>query len=163
MIGAFVSLAYWSIIIWLLRQEGKQHRVSAATWIVVGWTVVYASRPITSWFGGGMEGGTAESYDEGNFGEALIYFSLLAAASIVLLRRGVRWSEVMRSNSWLAVFWIFWLASALLPVRRDVFDLESWPVRVIFDSDATGHVHAFHCAGPRLAWGTPPGVFERVA
>ena len=56
-----------------------------------------------------------------------------------------------------------WLTSALLPVRRDVFDLESWPVRLSFDDDATGHVHAFHCSGPPLAWIGPSGVFERIA
>jgi len=63
----------------------------------------------------------------------------------------------------LGVRWLFWLASALLPVRRNVFDLESLPIRVSFDTDATGHVHAFRCTGPRLAGGTLPGVFERVA
>ena len=57
---------------------------------------------------------------------------------------------------------IVW-TSALLPVRRNVFDLESWPVRVSFDVDAAGDVHAFHCSGPRLAWSAPFGVFERIA
>jgi hypothetical protein len=56
-----------------------------------------------------------------------------------------------------------WLTKPLLPVRRNVFDLESWPVRVSFDDDATGHVRAFHYSGPRLAWGGPSGVFERIA
>jgi hypothetical protein len=56
-----------------------------------------------------------------------------------------------------------WLTKPLLPVRRNVFDLESWPVRVSFDGDATGHICAFHYSGPRLAWGGPSGVFKRVA
>jgi hypothetical protein len=56
-----------------------------------------------------------------------------------------------------------WLTKPLLPVRRNVFDLESSPVRVSFDEDATGHVFAFHYSGPRLAWGGPSGAFERVA
>ena len=63
----------------------------------------------------------------------------------------------------LVMRWIFWLDNALLPVRRNVFDIESWPVRVSFDTDATGHGQAFQCAGPRLAWGAPPGVFKRIA
>ena len=58
---------------------------------------------------------------------------------------------------------IIWLASALLPVRRNVFDLESWPVRVSFDEDVTGQVRAFRCSGPPLAWSPPSGVFTRVA
>jgi hypothetical protein len=59
--------------------------------------------------------------------------------------------------------WTLWLTNALLPVRRNVFDLESSPVRVSFETDAAGHVHAFHCSGPRLAWDAPPGVFKRIA
>jgi len=55
-----------------------------------------------------------------------------------------------------------WFSNALLPVRRNVFDLESCPVRVSFDTDAAGHGQAFHCAGPRLAWSAPAGVFKRI-
>jgi hypothetical protein len=62
----------------------------------------------------------------------------------------------------LVVRGIHWLTEALLPVRRHVFDFESWPVRVSFDVDAAGHAHAFHCDGPRLAWGAPSGVFTRI-
>ena len=62
----------------------------------------------------------------------------------------------------LVMRWLFWLANTLLPVRHNVFDLESWPVRVSFDTDATGRAHAFRCAGPRLAWGAPPGATEGV-
>jgi hypothetical protein len=62
----------------------------------------------------------------------------------------------------LVVRGIHWLTDALLPVRRHVFDFESWPVRVSFDVDAAGHAHAFHCDGPRLAWGAPSGVFIRI-
>ncbi len=56
-----------------------------------------------------------------------------------------------------------WLTNALLPVRHNVFDVESWPVRLSFDDDAAGCVHAFRCSGPALAWGGPSGVFKRVA
>ena len=78
-------------------------------------------------------------------------------------RDGRREATVEVLDGRLSVRWLFWLASTLLPVRRHVFDLESLPIRVSFDTDATGHVHAFHCTGPRLVAGTPPGVFERVA
>ena len=56
-----------------------------------------------------------------------------------------------------------WSGNALLPVRRDVFDLESSPMRVSFDSDADGHVRAFRFSGPLIAWGSPSGVFNRIA
>jgi hypothetical protein len=56
-----------------------------------------------------------------------------------------------------------WPTNALLPVRHNVFDVESWPVRLSFDDDAAGCVHAFRCSGPALAWSGPSGVFKRVA
>jgi hypothetical protein len=76
-------------------------------------------------------------------------------------RDGRREVSVELDGERLLMRWLFWRANALLPVRRDVFDLESWPVRVSFDTDATGRGQAFHCAGPRLAWGAQPGVFKR--
>jgi hypothetical protein len=58
---------------------------------------------------------------------------------------------------------ILWFTNALLPVTRNVFDIEAWPVRVVFEEDATGSVRAFRCSGPRLAWGSPSAVFARIA
>jgi len=56
-----------------------------------------------------------------------------------------------------------WRTNELLPVRRNVFDVESWPMRMSFDDDVTGHVRALHLSGPRLAWSRPSGIFERIA
>ena len=56
-----------------------------------------------------------------------------------------------------------WFSNALLPVTPNVFDVESWPLRVIFDGDSAGRVHALHFSGPRLSWGGPSGVFARIA
>jgi hypothetical protein len=58
---------------------------------------------------------------------------------------------------------VLWSMNALLPVRRNVFDVESWPLRLIFEEDVAGGVHAFRCSGPRLSWGGPSGVFKRIA
>jgi len=58
---------------------------------------------------------------------------------------------------------ILWSGNALLPIARNVFDVESWPLRVMFDADATGRIRAFRCTGPRLSWGGPSSVFGRIA
>jgi hypothetical protein len=58
---------------------------------------------------------------------------------------------------------LLWSGNALLPVARNVFDVESWQLRVMFDAHATGRVGAFRCTGPRLPWGGPSGVFARIA
>jgi len=57
---------------------------------------------------------------------------------------------------------IVWSSNRLLPVTRNVFDVESTPFRVTFDDDGTHGVHAFRFSGPRLSWGGPAGVFTRI-
>ena len=120
-----VPAVFWGCIFWLLAKDAKERAVSPTTWIVVVWTVIYASRPLTSWFGGSGGPVTPESYDEGNFAEAVIYFGLLLAAAVVLFRRSVRWGEVMRGNTWLTVFWMFWLVS-LIWSDYPVITLKRW-------------------------------------
>jgi hypothetical protein len=58
---------------------------------------------------------------------------------------------------------VLWAANALLPVRRNVFDVESWPLRVVFEEDAAGTVRALRWTGTRLSRGGPSGVFTRIA
>lgn len=53
--------------------------------------------------------------------------------------------------------------NALLPVARNVFDVEKWPFRLVFEEDAAGGVRAFRCEGPRLSWGRHAAVFTRLA
>jgi len=103
-----LSLSLW--ILWLCYREGKERAsVSRAVWIVVAWAVIYGSRPVTEWFtGAGQE---LRSRDEGNPIEALISFSLILAGLIVLLRRGVRFPAIISENTWLFVFYGFWLMS----------------------------------------------------
>jgi len=57
---------------------------------------------------------------------------------------------------------VLWFANALLPVSRNVFDVESWPLRIVFEEDAAGTVCAFRWTGSRLAWRVPSGLFARV-
>ena len=52
--------------------------------------------------------------------------------------------------------------SALLPVAPDVFDVESWPLRLRFVGDPAAPAEAFHCSGPRLAWDSLSGIFRRL-
>jgi hypothetical protein len=58
---------------------------------------------------------------------------------------------------------ILWYTNRLLPVARGVFDVESWPLRLVFEADGAGPARTFRCSGPRLAWDTPRGVFARLA
>jgi len=57
---------------------------------------------------------------------------------------------------------ILWASNVLLPVAPDVFDVESWPLRLSFAGDTAETIDTFRCSGPRLSWDDPSGVFRRI-
>jgi exopolysaccharide production protein ExoQ len=114
MMGPLILFALTGCLLWLFYRDGKERAsVSPAVWIVVVWAVIYGSRPVMDWFSGGAVRGPipTSTADEGNLTEALISLALIIAGVVVLLRRGVRLSVVIRDNVWLFVFYLFWLMS----------------------------------------------------
>ena len=57
---------------------------------------------------------------------------------------------------------VLWWTNRLLPVTRTVFDVESWPVRLVFDEHERGAVRAARFSEWRLAHGAPTGAFLRA-
>ena len=124
-------LAFYGLIAWLLYRDHKERAsVSPVAWLALAWAIVYASRPVTSWFEGPHQGVVApESYDEGNPIEALVYVCLIGGAVAALVHRRIRLGKVIRDNQWLFVFYLFWLMSVLwsdypfITLRRLVKDV----------------------------------------
>jgi hypothetical protein len=75
---------------------------------------------------------------------------------------GTRQVTVEVADGRLVLRGVLWFTNALLPVTRTVFDVESWPLRLIFEGDRREPAPAFRCDGPRLAGG-PWGLFTRQA
>jgi exopolysaccharide production protein ExoQ len=106
--------AGFAFVGWLLYRDARDRSsVSPAVWIAVAWTLIYATRPVMSWFADASALVTAESYDEGDLEEALISLALIVAGFMVLVRRGVRVRTVVAENPWLFVVYLFWLHSSL--------------------------------------------------
>jgi exopolysaccharide production protein ExoQ len=100
--------------VWLLYRDAKERSsVSPAVWIAVAWVLIYATRPVMSWFADATVPASAESYDEGDLGEALVSLAIIVAGLVVLVRRGVRVSAVIEHNPWLFIVYLFWLHSSL--------------------------------------------------
>lgn len=106
-------LALTGCLLWLFyRDRNEDPSVSLAVWIVIAWAAIYGSRPVTEWFSvTNIESLRPGAIDEGNPIEALVSLSLIVLGIIVLLRRSIRWSVVIRNNTWLFVFYLFWLMS----------------------------------------------------
>lgn len=102
---ASLVLSWWLIKRDVARREG----ISGAIWIPTIWMAIIGSRPVSMWvgFGGGS------STMDGSPLDGLIFFILIAAAYIVLSRRGLNWSVVIAENWPIFLFYGFLLVSVL--------------------------------------------------
>ena len=100
----FLTVAF---IVFLFRRDSRgRPNVTGALWIPLLWFVIIGSRSPTQWLalGGYIQG---RSVEEGNPLDALVYSTLIAAGTYVLIKRRVQLSEVIRNNQWLTIFFIY--------------------------------------------------------
>lgn len=109
MIGTVALIAYGLWIVWVFRHDRRVRNLdSGGIWLVLVWVVIHATRPVSLWFN--ASGGSI-SRDEGSPVNAAIDLSLIVAVLVLLAHRRLRWSQVIKENSWLFVFYLFWALS----------------------------------------------------
>jgi hypothetical protein len=151
--------------VWLVHTDRKERAtVSGASWIVVAWAFILASRPVTSWFTGDVAFQDAATRDEGNPAEALFYVALEVAGLIVLFRRRLRLPLVVKENKCLFAFYLFWIASItwsdypVITIKRLVKDLGNVIMILLLLTEASP-VQALRAAFTRCAYiGIPLSV-----
>jgi hypothetical protein len=72
-------------------------------------------------------------------------------------RDGEREVTISLEGGRLVLRGVLWASNALLPVARDVFDVEAWPFRVRFEDDV------LRWDRPRLWWGERPRDYAKVS
>jgi len=99
-----------AFVVWLFLRERKQQStsVSAASWLPLIWAAIVGSRPITLWFGGGLQMETPDDYLKGSPVDMVIFLSLIIAGMVVLVRRQVNWNALFSNNTWLFIFFLYW-------------------------------------------------------
>src|SRR5207248_11005298 len=102
-LALFLTLAF---IVFLFRRDIREKPdVSGALWLPLLWLVLGCSRPFTTWlyiFGLPVSGGA--SNEEGSPVDALFQYAMLTAGLLVVIKRQVSLSEVLRRNGWLVAF-----------------------------------------------------------
>lgn len=107
-------LLFVGFIAWLwIRDVKRRPTVSKASWLVVMWAVIFASRPVSSWFQSGPVVSSVDTYLEGSPMDRAVFLLLILAGYVALLRRPVSLTAIVRQNAWLFVFYGFWAASTL--------------------------------------------------
>ena len=104
-------LVYASFIYLLFRLEKPLSKgVSRATWIPLIWMSIAASRPISAWIQR-TSAGAINTISEGSPTDRAIFFLLIIAGVIILVRRKLPWGELFRRNIWVWLFFLFGLIS----------------------------------------------------
>ncbi len=97
----------------LIRDVRRRDGVSSATWLVVLWAVVFASRPVSEWFSAPAGGRSVEAYLEGNATDRTVFLLLIAAGVAVLVRRSAGIGRIVSANPWLIALYAYFLISAI--------------------------------------------------
>src|SRR5262249_27949072 len=139
-LAIFVFTAF---IIWLWREDSKSRpHLSKALWIPLIWLLLLGSRPLSwwSWFFFGI-GSSITSDLDGNGFDRVFYSALICLSLIIVLRRGVSWSEVFGGNAGLVLFYAFlgltiiWAAYPFPTFKRWTKEIGAIPVLLIILSD----------------------------
>jgi exopolysaccharide production protein ExoQ len=86
---------------------------SAGLWIPLLWLIIIGSRPVSVWMTGGIRYGNPDEYLEGSPLDASIFLALIVSGTLVLQTRKMRWSDIVSSNKYLFVFFMYCLLSII--------------------------------------------------
>ena len=102
------------LIIWLFRRDLQRRQgVSSASWLILIWLAIFASRPVSAWMASGQTAMTPDAYLEGNSTDRNVFFLLLLLAVGVLLQRKESLAAIVRQNKWMFVFYAYCCISVL--------------------------------------------------
>jgi O-antigen ligase len=97
-----------AFVFFLFRRDFRQQpNVTGALWLPLIWMLIICSRQPSEWlnlFGFHMG---AVSLEEGSPLDACVYGTLIVAGIYVLNNRQVQVSEVIRTNQWLSIFFLY--------------------------------------------------------
>jgi len=135
-------LVFGSFILGVLIVDSRLKRdISVALWIPLIWLAILASRPVVQWF---YPGATlnADAFEDGNPVDRTILSVLMVIAAFVLFKRKLRWSQWLRENSWLFLFFLFcglsivWSEFPVVAIKRWIRALGSLMMILVVLSEA---------------------------
>ena len=100
-----------ALVVYLFRvDKQKSDDTSPALWIPLAWMFFAGSRFLSHWLGTGFGGADAT---DGSPIDRTLFFGLMAAALVVVIRRGIDWTAVFLGNKWVWLFFAFGIVSAV--------------------------------------------------
>ncbi|HXR47144.1 MAG TPA: O-antigen ligase family protein [Candidatus Limnocylindrales bacterium] len=107
-------LLFVGFIFWIVRRDSKEATgVSHALWVPVIWVGIDASRPVGYWFNSTSVATDPLAAMEGSPFDRNVYLALIILGIIILVRRRIDWSSIIKLNRALIIFHLYLLISVL--------------------------------------------------
>jgi O-antigen ligase len=102
-------------ILYLFRLDLKKKidGVSRAIWIPFVWMFLAGSRYVSQWLDLGAPVTSADAYLEGSPVDRAVFLILILAGAMILIRRRLKWGELLNQNVLIWLFFLFGLISIL--------------------------------------------------
>lgn len=107
---AAILTAIFIVGLFVLDARGSK-RQSAALWIAVAWLFFTGTRFVSQWLALGQP--VVIEAADGSAIDALFFLACIVLSAIVLLRRRVHFTDVVRRNAWVLAFLLFGLISVV--------------------------------------------------
>jgi exopolysaccharide production protein ExoQ len=93
-------------------ERNRNIRTSRELWIPTIWLLIIGSRPVSLWIGMAPEA-SPDALVEGSPVDRIIYFALILAGLVILLRRSARVEQILRAN-WPVVLYFSYCAASIM-------------------------------------------------
>jgi O-antigen ligase len=138
-----IAVGVWlvGLILLLCYDPGRDPKTSGALWVPLIWIFFVGSRNPSQWLSLGMVTVQAQTMQEGNPVDRIIFSALIAVSVAILTTRSFPWARVLRQNWALVVLVAFELVSAtwsdfpLVSAKRWIRDLDNYLVVLVILSD----------------------------
>lgn len=110
-IALFLFICY---IVYLFVESRKTHQMTSwGLWIPLLWLLIIGTRPVSMWFGSGIETESLADYTEGSPLDRLVYSVLILIGISVLMKRKLQGINIFKANYWLFLFFFYWTFSLI--------------------------------------------------
>jgi exopolysaccharide production protein ExoQ len=111
-VGLLMTLGFLGFIGYLFRRDVRQ-RDEPISWAPLVWMFLAGSRWVSSWLSlsGPLE--SVDAYAEGSPVDRAVFFALIIWGGVVLARRNLNWSVLIRRNIWIVLYLSYCLSSII--------------------------------------------------
>lgn len=114
------------LVIVLLRMErGRNPEASAAVWVPTLWLMLCGSKPLGRWFGSGASMVMVGNEEAGSPHDRLVLSILIILALLIVYRRRIKWSWILKDNFWLILLFLY-LGSSILWSDFPLVSFKRW-------------------------------------